>query len=58
MKDGKLISLGPDNYTECSQKGGTVDFQYLANKKCYIFFTLLDKTSSAEENDTKIIKFG
>ena len=30
-----------------SQKSGTADFQYLAGK-----------TSSAEENDTKIIKFG
>ena len=41
-----------------SQKSGTADFQYLASKKLIFLKTLLDKASSAEENYTKIIKFG
>ena len=44
-------------YTGCPQKSGTSDFQYLASSKCHIVLTPLDKASSAEENDTKIIKF-
>ena len=42
-----------------SQKSGTADFQYLASYKCHIFWHHYNyKASSAEENDTKIIKFG
>ena len=44
-------------YTACPKKSGTVDFQYLTGQ-IFFFFTSLDKISSAEENDTKIIKFG
>ena len=47
-----------NNYTACPKKSGTADFQYLAGKKCHIFLTSLDKTSSAKENDTRVVKFG
>ena len=40
------------NYTGCPRKSGTADFQYITSCNCYIFFTSLDKASSAEENDT------
>ena len=52
-----MINLG-SLYRVSQKKSGTADFQYLAGQKCHIFLTSLDKTSSAEENDAKIVKFG
>ena len=45
-------------YTGCSRKSGTVDFSVHCELKVLYLFTSLDQTSSAEEIDTKIIKFG
>ena len=46
------------NYTGCPPKSGTADFPVPCELKISSFFTSLDKASSAEKNDTKIIKFG
>ena len=43
-------------YCVSQKKAGTADFQYLAGQKCH-FLTSFDETSSAEENDAKIVKF-
>ena len=45
-------------YTGCPQKAERQIFSTLRAKSVIFFFTSLDKASSAEENDTKIIKFG
>ena len=41
-----------------SQKKWNGGFSVPCRPKISYFLTLLDKTSSAEENDTKIVKFG
>ena len=45
-------------YTGCPRKSGTADFKYFASKMCHTFLHSLNKTFSAEENDTRIIEFG
>ena len=46
-------------YTGCPKKAEWRIFSTLRAKSVYFFmFTSLDKASSAEENDTKIITFG
>ena len=44
-------------YTECQKKKRNGGFSVPCKLKVLYLFTLLDKASSAEENDTKIIKF-
>ena len=53
----KCIFICSANYTGCPQKAERWIFSTLLAKNV-IFFTSLDEASSAEENDTKIIKFG
>ena len=45
-------------YRVSPQKSGTADFSLLCELKVSYFLTSLNKTSSAEENDAKIIEFG
>ena len=52
----KLMCFSPARaYTGCPKNGG---FSVPCILKVVYFLTSLDKASSAEENDTKIIKFG